>query len=96
MHAGLFMALQEKSIVYGAGLTVAGPAATMVGAVALGLRGDVLRLAIIQVTISRCHFLNVRLFTVFLLHLVINVSSTGRTSSIHHHVRVRQGVWPAR
>jgi auxin efflux carrier family len=53
MHAGLFMALQEKSIVYGAGLTVAGPAATMVGAVALGLRGDVLRLAIIQVRFYR-------------------------------------------
>jgi hypothetical protein len=33
---------------------------------------------------------------VFLLHPVINVSSTGRTSSIHHHVRVRQGVRPAR
>jgi hypothetical protein len=98
------MALQEKIIVCGASLTalgmalrfVAGPAATAAGAVALGLRGDVLRLAIIQVTISRCHFLNVRLFTVFLLHMVINVSSTGRTSSIHHHVRVRQGVRPAR
>ncbi|KAM0887464.1 hypothetical protein ACQ4PT_029010 [Festuca glaucescens] len=53
---GLFMALQEKIIVCGAGLTalgmalrfVAGPAATAAGAVALGLRGDVLRLAIIQ------------------------------------------------
>ncbi|KAL5201117.1 hypothetical protein ABZP36_035471 [Zizania latifolia] len=53
---GLFMALQEKIIVCGAGPTVlgmalrfvAGPAATAVGALALGLRGDVLRLAIIQ------------------------------------------------
>ncbi|RLN36003.1 putative auxin efflux carrier component 4 [Panicum miliaceum] len=46
---GLFMALQEKIIVCGAGPTllgmalrfVAGPAATAAGAVALGLRGDV-------------------------------------------------------
>uniref|UniRef100_A0A0D3H8N1 Auxin efflux carrier component n=1 Tax=Oryza barthii TaxID=65489 RepID=A0A0D3H8N1_9ORYZ len=53
---GLFMALQDKIIVCGAGLTVlgmalrfvAGPAATAVGAFALGLRGDFLRLAIIQ------------------------------------------------
>ncbi|BAF25516.1 hypothetical protein OsI_31952 [Oryza sativa Indica Group] len=53
---GLFMALQDKIIVCGAGLTVlgmalrfvAGPAATAVGAFALGLRGDLLRLAIIQ------------------------------------------------
>uniref|UniRef100_J3MYZ4 Auxin efflux carrier component n=1 Tax=Oryza brachyantha TaxID=4533 RepID=J3MYZ4_ORYBR len=53
---GLFMALQEKIIVCGAGPTVlgmalrfvAGPSATAVGAFALGLRGDLLRLAIIQ------------------------------------------------
>lgn len=51
------MALQEKIIVCGAGPTflgmalrfVAGPAATAAGALAMGLRGDVLRLAIIQV-----------------------------------------------
>lgn len=56
-HTGLFMALQEKIIVCGAGPTllgmalrfVAGPAATAAGAVAVGLRGDILRLAIIQV-----------------------------------------------
>ena len=63
------MALQEKIIVCGAGLTalgmalrfVAGPAATDAVAVALGLRGDVLRLAIIQVTAqstSKVFFLN--------------------------------------
>ncbi|TVU08817.1 hypothetical protein EJB05_42232, partial [Eragrostis curvula] len=58
---GLFMALQEKIIVCGAGPTVlgmvlrfvAGPAATAVGAVALGLRGDVLRLAIIQAALPQ-------------------------------------------
>ncbi|KAE8769272.1 putative auxin efflux carrier component 4 [Hordeum vulgare] len=58
---GLFMALQEKIIVCGAGLTalgmalrfVAGPAATAAGAVALGLRGDVLRLAIIQAALPQ-------------------------------------------
>ena len=55
------MALQEKIIACGAGPTVlgmalrfvAGPATTAVGAVALGLRGDVLRLAIIQVVSDR-------------------------------------------
>ncbi|CAN6204950.1 unnamed protein product [Urochloa humidicola] len=58
---GLFMALQEKIIVCGAGATllgmalrfVAGPAATAAGAVALGLRGDVLRLAIIQAALPQ-------------------------------------------
>ncbi|KAK3133769.1 hypothetical protein QOZ80_6AG0540770 [Eleusine coracana subsp. coracana] len=58
---GLFMAMQEKIIVCGAGPTllgmvlrfVAGPAATAVGAVALGLRGDVLRLAIIQAALPQ-------------------------------------------
>ncbi|CAL5063517.1 unnamed protein product [Urochloa decumbens] len=58
---GLFMALQEKIIVCGAGPTllgmalrfVAGPAATAAGAVALGLRGDVLRLAIIQAALPQ-------------------------------------------
>jgi len=59
--AGLFMALQEKIIVCGAGPTmlgmalrfVAGPAATAAGAMALGLRGDVLRLAIIQAALPQ-------------------------------------------
>ncbi|CAM0952232.1 unnamed protein product [Alopecurus aequalis] len=58
---GLFMALQEKIIVCGAGLTtlgmvlrfIAGPAATAAGAVVLGLRGDVLRLAIIQAALPQ-------------------------------------------
>ncbi|PAN13253.1 hypothetical protein PAHAL_2G323500 [Panicum hallii] len=58
---GLFMALQEKIVVCGAGPTllgmalrfVAGPAATAAGAVALGLRGDVLRLAIIQAALPQ-------------------------------------------
>ncbi|XP_052168487.1 probable auxin efflux carrier component 5b isoform X1 [Oryza glaberrima] len=58
---GLFMALQDKIIVCGAGLTVlgmalrfvAGPAATAVGAFALGLRGDFLRLAIIQAALPQ-------------------------------------------
>ncbi|WVZ92035.1 hypothetical protein U9M48_038132 [Paspalum notatum var. saurae] len=53
---GLFMAQQEKVIACGAGLAalgmalrfVAGPLATLVGAAAFGLRGDVLRFAIIQ------------------------------------------------
>uniref|UniRef100_A0A0D9XFE0 Auxin efflux carrier component n=1 Tax=Leersia perrieri TaxID=77586 RepID=A0A0D9XFE0_9ORYZ len=58
---GLFMALQEKIIVCGAGPTVlgmalrfvAGPAATAAGAFALGLRGDLLRLAIIQAALPQ-------------------------------------------
>ncbi|CAN6196531.1 unnamed protein product [Urochloa humidicola] len=58
---GLFMALQEKIIVCGAGPTllgmalrfVAGPAATAAGAVALGLRGDILRLAILQAALPQ-------------------------------------------
>ncbi|PWZ38532.1 putative auxin efflux carrier component 5b [Zea mays] len=59
--AGLFMALQEKIIVCGAWPTVlgmalrfvAGPAATAAGAVALGLRGDVLRLAVMQAALPQ-------------------------------------------
>lgn len=51
------MALQEKVIACGASLTVigmvlrfiAGPAAMAIGSIAVGLRGDVLRVAIIQV-----------------------------------------------
>ncbi|KAG2644443.1 probable auxin efflux carrier component 5b [Panicum virgatum] len=58
---GLFMALQENIIACGAGPTmlgmalrfVAGPAATAAGAVALGLRGDVLRLAVIQAALPQ-------------------------------------------
>ena len=52
------MALQEKAIACGPSLTmlgmvlrfIAGPAATTLGAFAMGLRGNVLRLAIIQVS----------------------------------------------
>ncbi|XP_072973561.1 auxin efflux carrier component 5-like [Typha angustifolia] len=58
---GLFMALQEKIIACGPLLTVfgmvlklvAGPAAAAIGAMALGLRGDVLRLAIIQAALPQ-------------------------------------------
>ncbi|KAF8780885.1 hypothetical protein HU200_000843 [Digitaria exilis] len=54
VHAGLFIALQDKFIMCGAGLTalslvlrfVAGPAAA--AAAILGLRGDLLRFAIVQ------------------------------------------------
>ncbi|PON39303.1 Auxin efflux carrier [Trema orientale] len=53
---GIFMALQEKMIGCGARLTVfgmvlrfiAGPAAMAIGAIAAGLHGDVLRVAIVQ------------------------------------------------
>nr|CAB3453878.1 unnamed protein product [Digitaria exilis] len=55
------MALQKKIIACGVWPTmlgmalrfVAGPAATTAGAVALGLRGDVLRLAIIQAALPQ-------------------------------------------
>ncbi|KAJ1269299.1 hypothetical protein BS78_07G200900 [Paspalum vaginatum] len=58
---GLFMAQQEKIIGCGAGLAalgmalrfVAGPLATLVGAAAFGLRGDVLRFAIIQAALPQ-------------------------------------------
>ncbi|TVU04953.1 hypothetical protein EJB05_48098, partial [Eragrostis curvula] len=58
---GLFMAQQERMVACGPGLAalgmalrfVAGPVATLVGAVALGLRGDVLRLAIIQAALPQ-------------------------------------------
>ncbi|KAB8109297.1 hypothetical protein EE612_045518 [Oryza sativa] len=58
---GLFMGQQERVIACGAGLTalgmalrfVAGPLATLVGAAALGLRGDVLHLAIIQAALPQ-------------------------------------------
>ncbi|KAH7684780.1 Membrane transport protein [Dioscorea alata] len=53
---GLFMALQEKLVASGPSLMafgmvmkfIAGPAAMAIGAIAVGLRGDVLRIAIIQ------------------------------------------------
>ena len=59
IYAGIFMALQEKFIVCGASLTalgmvlkfIAGPAAMAIGSIAVGLHGDVLRVAIIQVAI---------------------------------------------
>ncbi|KDP23297.1 hypothetical protein JCGZ_23130 [Jatropha curcas] len=58
---GIFMALQEKVISCGAGLTVigmilrfiAGPAAMAIGSIAVGLRGDVLRVAIIQAALPQ-------------------------------------------
>lgn len=58
---GLFIGLQDKLVVCGPGLTalgmamrfVAAPAATAVGALLLGLRGDLLRVAILQVTIHK-------------------------------------------
>lgn len=57
LFLGLFMALQGKIIACGAALTiyamilrfVVGPATMALGCVVLGLRGNVLRIAIIQV-----------------------------------------------
>ncbi|OAY43869.1 auxin efflux carrier component 5 [Manihot esculenta] len=58
---GIFMALQEKLIACGTGLTVvgmvlrfiAGPAAMAIGSIAVGLHGDVLRVAIIQAALPQ-------------------------------------------
>ncbi|KAL8166246.1 hypothetical protein V2J09_007745 [Rumex salicifolius] len=58
---GMFMALQEKLIACGPSLTVfgmvlkfiAGPSAMAIGAIAVGLRGDVLRVAIIQAALPQ-------------------------------------------
>ncbi|KAK6911232.1 Membrane transport protein [Dillenia turbinata] len=58
---GLFMALQEKIIACGPSLTafgmilrfIAGPAAMAIGAIAVGLHGDVLRVAIIQAALPQ-------------------------------------------
>ncbi|CAO2207370.1 unnamed protein product [Urochloa humidicola] len=58
---GLFMAQQERIIACGAGLAAlgmalrfaAGPLATLAGAAAFGLRGDVLRFAIIQAALPQ-------------------------------------------
>jgi auxin efflux carrier family len=57
---GLFMGQQERIVACGAGLAalgmalrfVAGPLAALAGAAALGLRGDVLHFAIIQVRLT--------------------------------------------
>ncbi|KAK7374364.1 hypothetical protein VNO80_07794 [Phaseolus coccineus] len=58
---GIFMALQDKLIACGPSLTVfglvlkfiAGPAAMAIGAIAVGLHGDVLRVAIIQAAVPQ-------------------------------------------
>ncbi|XP_055960897.1 auxin efflux carrier component 5 isoform X2 [Mercurialis annua] len=58
---GIFMAVQEKVIACGTGLTaigmilkfIAGPAAMAIGAIAVGLHGDVLRVAIIQAALPQ-------------------------------------------
>ncbi|XWS58820.1 hypothetical protein CRYUN_Cryun08bG0066600 [Craigia yunnanensis] len=58
---GTFMALQEKIIACGTSLTIfgmilrfiAGPAAMAIGAIAVGLHGDVLRVAIIQAALPQ-------------------------------------------
>ncbi|XP_059315853.1 auxin efflux carrier component 5-like isoform X1 [Lycium ferocissimum] len=58
---GMFMALQEKVIACGATLTVfgmalrfiAGPAAMAIASIAIGLHGDVLRVAIIQAALPQ-------------------------------------------
>ncbi|XP_078175401.1 putative auxin efflux carrier component 5a [Carex rostrata] len=58
---GLFMALQEKTIACGVSLTIlgmvlrfiVGPATALIGALAMGLRGDVLRFAIIQAALPQ-------------------------------------------
>ncbi|XP_041020000.1 auxin efflux carrier component 5 [Juglans microcarpa x Juglans regia] len=58
---GIFMALQEKLVACGPGLTmigmvlrfIAGPAAMAIGAIAVGLHGDALRIAIIQAALPQ-------------------------------------------
>ncbi|KAK4480183.1 hypothetical protein RD792_013245 [Penstemon davidsonii] len=58
---GMFMAMQEKVIACGASLTVfgmalrfiAGPLAMAIGSIAVGLHGDVLRVAIIQAALPQ-------------------------------------------
>ncbi|KAK2974222.1 hypothetical protein RJ640_016708 [Escallonia rubra] len=58
---GMFMAMQEKIIACGTSLTVfgmvlrfiAGPAAMAIGSIAVGLHGDVLRVAIIQAALPQ-------------------------------------------
>ncbi|XP_021911953.1 auxin efflux carrier component 5-like [Carica papaya] len=58
---GMFMAVQQKLIACGTGLTIygmvlrfiAGPAAMAIGSIAVGLHGDVLRVAIIQAALPQ-------------------------------------------
>ncbi|KAM1039200.1 hypothetical protein ACFX13_034510 [Malus domestica] len=58
---GIFMALQEKFVACGTSLTIigmvlrfiAGPAAMAIGSIAVGLHGDVLRVAIIQAAVPQ-------------------------------------------
>ncbi|CAI9090909.1 OLC1v1025796C3 [Oldenlandia corymbosa var. corymbosa] len=58
---GLFMALEEKIIACGMGLTlygmvlrfVVGPATTAIGALATGLRGNVLRIVVVQAALPQ-------------------------------------------
>ncbi|BFG37329.1 hypothetical protein CerSpe_236030 [Prunus speciosa] len=58
---GIFMALQEKFVACGTSLTIigmvlrfiAGPAAMAIGSIAVGLHGDVLRVAIIQAALPQ-------------------------------------------
>ncbi|XP_038889666.1 auxin efflux carrier component 5 [Benincasa hispida] len=60
-NMGIFMALQEKLIACGPTLTIigmvlkfiAGPAAMAIGSIAMGLHGDVLRVAIIQAAVPQ-------------------------------------------
>ncbi|KAF3510862.1 hypothetical protein F2Q69_00000694, partial [Brassica cretica] len=60
-NMGIFMALQDKLIVCGTSLTamgmvlkfIAGPAAMAIGSIAVGLHGDVLRVAIIQAALPQ-------------------------------------------
>ncbi|KAF7073416.1 hypothetical protein CFC21_078407 [Triticum aestivum] len=60
-NMGLFIGLQDKLVVCGPGLTslgmamrfVAAPAATMIGALLLGLRGDLVRVAILQAALPQ-------------------------------------------
>ena len=69
---------------------VAAPAATAVGALLIGLRGDVLRVAIIQVLLIFCCHLrdkNVSLAKQSILFMLI-----GCTASVRGNVLLRTGV----
>lgn len=73
------MALQEKLIACGPSMTliglvlkfIAGPAATAIGAIVVGLRGDVLRVVIIQVVIS---FIDHQTHTIISIYVFITKS----------------------
>ncbi|KAM7272825.1 hypothetical protein ACFE04_027489 [Oxalis oulophora] len=60
-NMGIFMALQEKFVACGTSLTIfgmvlrfiAGPTAMAIGAIAVGLHGDILRIAIIQAALPQ-------------------------------------------